>query len=141
MYDREAFESVASEIAAVGESPRSSCRCPSCTRHGWPPGRTTWPQSLNAFNGICPSHDDGHEPSTDGSSRALGAGHPAGHRHGDLHPRHHPARAPGGAPELTPVPGLGDGHPPARPATTIPLPAKAKGASACPTLPAACPHA
>ena len=41
----------------------------------------------------------------------------------------------------TAVPGLGDGHPPARPARTIPYLAKSKGASACPTLPAPCPNA
>ena len=39
------------------------------------------------------------------------------------------------------VPGLGDCHPPARPARTIPYLAKDKGASACPTLPAPCPRA
>ena len=46
---------------------------------------------------------------------------------------------PPATPDLTSVPGLGDRHPPARPARTS-LPVK-KGASACPTLPAACPRA
>ena len=51
---------------------------------------------------------------------------------------HIPAPPAGGLPE---TPGLGDGHPPARPARTIPYLAKSKGASACPTLPAPYPNA
>ena len=74
-------------------------------------------ESLNAFNVLYLDHDDDDEPAAEVMRRPR-SGHPAGHRHGDLHPRHLPAPAPGGAAELTSVPGLGDGHPPARPATT-----------------------
>ena len=69
MSDREAFETVASEIAEwelVAQQltlPELYAVATTC--------QNDLAQSLNAFNDICTSHDDGHEPSTE-VMRALG---------------------------------------------------------------------
>ena len=69
MSDREAFETVASEIAEwelVAQQlslPELYAVATAC--------QNDLAQSLNAFNGICLSHDDDDEPSTE-IIRALG---------------------------------------------------------------------
>ena len=69
MSDREAFETVASEIAQwelVAQQlplPELYAVATAC--------QNDLAESLNAFNGICTSHDDGQEPSTE-VMRALG---------------------------------------------------------------------
>ena len=139
MYDREAFENVASEIA-VWESAALRLPLPEL-RAMLADWQHDLAESLNAFNGIYLNHDDHDEP--DRRFRALHrCGHPARYRRGDLHPGHHPAPAPGGAAELTTSAGPG-GRPSPGPAShnSFPYPLKQRRASACPTLPAACPHA
>ena len=69
MSDREAFETVASEIAewelVAQQLPLPELYAVATTC------QNDLAQSLNAFDGICTSHDDGQEPSTE-AMRALG---------------------------------------------------------------------
>ena len=115
MYDREAFENVASEIA-LWES--AALRLPSPELRAM---LADWQhelaESLNAFNGIYLNHADHDEPGS-AYAHSIGAVTRRATAVAIFTLGHHPAPAPGGAAELTSVPGLGDGHPPARPATT-----------------------
>jgi hypothetical protein len=69
MSDRESFETVASEIAewelAAQQLPMAELYAVAATF------QNGLAESLNAFNGICLSHDDGEEPSTE-VMRSLG---------------------------------------------------------------------
>ena len=139
MSDRESFETVASEIAkwelAAQQLPLAELYAAATTC------QSGLADSLNAFNDIYISHDDGGEPSTEAIAR------PSVRSPGGLPPwRSSPSASPTvrtwqrTRTDISAGPG---GRPSPGPAShnSFPYPLKQRRASACPTLPAACPHA